>query len=144
MEFVDGIDTESCSYKYYNSLNHFRYQNSVSLIFILLLTDLFSFIGSNSAPKQLVAKSTIVRSKFHLLDWQITNLNINPVVGFHRFQNIKISWTFSSWDKYHGWQSIDEEQLHCIWRFMMKLIKLRKLMKKLLRIKKNLNKFKKS
>ena len=28
MAFVDGIDIEHCSYKYYNSLNHFRYQNS--------------------------------------------------------------------------------------------------------------------
>lgn len=32
MAFVDGIDTEHCSYKYYNSLNHFRYQNSGQIL----------------------------------------------------------------------------------------------------------------
>lgn len=30
MEFVDGIDTESLSYKYYNSLNQFRVNYNVS------------------------------------------------------------------------------------------------------------------
>ena len=29
-KFVEGIDTESCAYKYYNSLNQFRYIYQVS------------------------------------------------------------------------------------------------------------------
>lgn len=31
-KFEEGIDTESCAYKYLNSLNLFRYQYNVSII----------------------------------------------------------------------------------------------------------------
>lgn len=35
--FVEGIDTESCAYKYLNQLNFFRYQYAVSFFFLLIL-----------------------------------------------------------------------------------------------------------
>ena len=74
MEFVDGIDTDSCAYKYYNSLNHFRYQNS----------------GQILLQNNLVVKAPLTEHNFM---YQIDKLQIStssPQIDFTNFDFAKI------------------------------------------------------